>query len=64
MGVPDFLVNDSHLVTGQYAAVRRTVTVPHLLINCWNIESRHIDGSLSGCPATKPHANLSFPLTH
>ncbi len=31
-------------------------------VNCRNIESRHIDGGLSGCPATKPHANLYFPL--
>ncbi len=31
-------------------------------VNCRNIESRHTGGGLSGCPATKPHANLYFSL--
>ncbi len=31
-------------------------------VNCQNIESRHTGGGLSGCPATKPHANLYLPF--
>ncbi|MFQ2600087.1 MULTISPECIES: DUF2846 domain-containing protein [Aeromonas] len=31
-------------------------------VNCRNIESRHTGGGLSGCPATKPHANLYLPF--
>jgi len=29
-----------------------------MLVNCWNIESRHIGTSLSGCVPARPHANL------
>ena len=31
-------------------------------VNCWNIESRHIGTSLSGCVPARPHANLYLPF--
>ncbi len=38
-----------------FAAPSKCRTMP---VNCWNIESRHTGVGLSGCPVTKPHANL------
>lgn len=39
----------------RFAAPSKYRTMP---VNCWNIESRHISTSLSGCVPARPHANL------
>lgn len=43
----------------RFAASSKCRTMP---VNYWNIESRHISTSLSGCVPAKPHANLYLPF--